>query len=248
MAVVVQSPIRWRAMTPWIVIPVFAFAEFSWLRLTPDASMTRGIAAAAVAATVPVALGFVVWARRDRKRAWPGFALLLALALPLSVASGLRGCRGCGSYQEFVDLGWGIGRDWIRIPLGRDTRPSRALRDFHGGDHLHDWGFCHRRYMGAYILNTVVSGGSIACGGDGYRNRFSNWYERDEGAPSLVAGRIAAGEVTADEVRRLSGLPRSHHRVASVPPGTHALVRKAGAWMGEPLWFTDDEADWPPER
>ena len=245
MAAVVHYRVQWRLAAATVALVVFAFAEFSWLRLVRN-SPTGGAAAAALIATVPLGLAFAISRIRAGKWKWWAVALLLLTALPLSIVNGLRCCRQCGTYQKYMDLGWGIGNAWVHLPLARAAKPTCVLRDYYGGDHRHDWGFCTESVLGLYGLNTPVSGGVIACGSE-YRSRFASWYEEDESARVLVASKVASGEVTADEVRRLFGLPRQYRRVASVPPGTHALVRKAGEWMGESLWYMTDERQWPPE-
>lgn len=100
---------------------------------------------------------------------------------------------------------------------------------------------------GAFLFNMVVTGGYRSCG-SGHVNRLGSRYEGDGEFRDLLKSKIKSGEVSEDQIRLLLGLSMDFHRHTSVPPGTHALVKKAGEWMGEYFWFPALEKDWPPEE
>ena len=189
----------------------------------------------------------VLWRTNHRRWARAWLVLVPLLGLPLSYIDGAEACLRCGTHRNYAALGWGVGGAWVRVPVWRATRPSRAFADFFDGGHEHAWKGSREHMRGAFLFNTILTGGYKACG-SGYLNRFCSRYEDDGAFRDLVQGKMRAGEVSADQVRLLLGLSMNFHRHASVPPGTHALVKKAGEWMGEHFWPPESEEAWPPER
>ncbi|MCK6480279.1 MAG: hypothetical protein L6R43_09040 [Planctomycetes bacterium] len=246
MTVVTPSRVRWGSVALVAALPAIAVCEFLCLKLLPD-TPTWGAAVGGIVVAVLVVAPILLWRIRGPRWVWAGLGLAVVIGLPLSFLRGLDCCKTCGMYRRHVDLGWGVGDAWLRLPLGRSARTTHALSDFFDETHRHDWGFCFQHMDGAFLLNTVISGGYRSCGSS-YRNRFSARYEEDEAFRSLVKGKIATGETTPEQVRLLLSLPLSFHRISSVPSGTHALVKKAGEWMGEYFWYPELEKDWPPEE
>ncbi len=78
-------------------------------------------------------------------------------------------------------------------------------------------------------------------------NAFARRYEESASFRDEVKERTRTGEATREEIRRLIALDRWPSRSRPLPKGTHALLLRAGAWLGEPVWPEIREEEWPPE-
>ncbi len=179
-----------------------------------------------------------------------GLLAAAVLLLPMSGGMGSFNCADCGSHLSRRKFHWGIGRPWITFWRGETVRPSRVAREFFSEGHEHRWPLGNTRVEGVFRWNTLISGGFVSCGVL-VPNGFSRACEDSEEFLGRVKSLIAAGEISPEEVRTLCGLPDGWrlHRIASVPAGSYALVRRANRWLEEarrdPLW--EEGRDWPPE-
>ncbi len=191
-------------------------------------------------------------APRRRRLVVAVFAILaLIVFFPLSCDSGFQGCRACDSTRTHRGLRWGPEDMQFQVWESETVETSAACADFFPHDHAHEWGTRHYRQVGALVINTFLTGGTFAHG-SAWPNPFGWAYLNHEPFREFVRGKVAAGEVRPEEVRRLFALRRRVHQRGVVPAGTHALVRKANAWVipyeGRPLWDEEDDTHpWPRE-
>jgi hypothetical protein len=230
------------AWAAFLAIAAVAGVLLHLLLETPPLEATLGAILLAALGLAPLLL----WRRQGPAWLRVGVVLVPVLLLPASWVDQGLWCRLCGTFREHAAVGWGLGSDWFRIPVRSTTRTSRACEDFFGTDHEHDFRG-HTDMDGILGFNSLICGGHRICGSP-YWNPFGRRYNEDEAFRALVKGKVRAGEVTADEVRFLLGhrYPPMMSRIP-VPPGTHALVRKAETWLGEPLWSQYGPEYWPPE-
>lgn len=178
-------------------------------------------------------------------------AFLLVLLLPMSKGTGSFRCPDCGSRNSERWLSWGIRESWFTFWRSDTVAPSRAYEDLFDEAHGHRWPLGSGKVEGIFGVNTPVSGG-VKFSGVAVPNDFARAYEDSEEFRTRIQEKIESREVTREEVRRLIGLPAYsnalYHRLRTVPPGTHALVRRAREWLGEDLWPPPTEhRPWPPE-
>ena len=232
-------------VSPALAVFLIALASGLLLFLVLD-SGPWGSALGAVFLTALAVTPRLLWNARLPRTAKTCAVLLPALLLPLSTATGDRTCVECGSHCAYREWGWGIGSPWIRIPRSSELHVSHAGEEYFAVGHAHAWRSGDERLGGAFGVNTLLSGGWISCGWY-YPSEFGRRFEDDGAFRGRIGERVRAGDVTADQVRLLLSLPGNIHRVGTVPPGTHALLARAGAWLGRPLWYGSPEFAWPPE-
>ena len=176
---------------------------------------------------------------------------LVALTL-LQYGYSSQWCAGCGCLRtiDAWDFGWGDS-SWVTLGRSERLRDTRALRDLFPADHRHEWRLWNARTRGFQPWNM-----GACVDGSWFPNFFARDYEDDPALRDLVQRKIASGEVKREEVARLVGLPgyTNRYRLPSVPAGTHALIRRANAWMAEAhsrrkyLWpDRGPDSGWPPE-
>lgn len=187
------------------------------------------------------------------------WCLVAAILLsPVSRGDGREVCLQCGSTKDYWFLGYGVWGVWFRFWASEEVVPSKVLREFFPPGHVHPWTGDGGLVRGAFVVNTIITNGYRACG-----FRLPNSLVREcngsDSTLALVRGKLESGETTREELIRICSIPESPHRARTVPPGTHALVRKANGWMDvkngvrtglpEPLWFPETpDRPWPPEE